>query len=99
VNVFYHIAYSFMKQDAAVAWTTFYRVAGLKSLANHQLRSYYTHKVWCGGIDEGLIECGKAHEWFANYSTNELVMVCKGGHLRDTMQIGSRLSSYYSFYT
>ena len=25
--------------------------------------------------------------------------VCKGGHLRDTMQIGSRLSSYYSFYT
>jgi len=45
-----------------------------------------------------LIECGKAHEWFTDYSTSELVMVCKGGHLRDTMQIGSRLSSRHSFY-
>jgi len=55
------------RQDAAVAQTTFYRVAGLKSLANHQLRSYHTHKVWCGGADEGLIEYGKVHEWFINY--------------------------------
>ena len=47
------------RQDTVVAWTTFYRVAGLKSLANHQLRSYYTHKVWCGGADESLIECGR----------------------------------------
>ena len=92
MNVFYHIPYSFMRQDAAVAWTTFYGVAGLKSLANHRLRPYHMHKVWCGGADEGLIECGKAHEWFTDYSTSELVMVCKGGHLRNTMQGGSRLN-------
>jgi len=48
-----------MRQDVAVAQTTFYRVTGLKSLANHQLRSYHTHKVWCRGADESLIECGK----------------------------------------
>ena len=99
MNIFYLIPYSFMRQDAAVARVTFYEVAGLKSLANHQLRSYHIHKVWCGGADEGLIECGKAHEWFTDYSTSELVMVCKGGHLRDTMQIGSRSSSHHSFYT
>jgi len=99
VNVFYHIPYSFMRQDAAVTWTTFYGVAGLKSLANHQLRSYHTHKVWCGGADKSLIECSKAHEWFTDYSTSELVTVCKGGHLRNTMQIGFRLSSHHSFYT
>jgi len=98
VNVVYHIPYSLMRQDIAVTRTTFYGVAGLKSLANHQLRSYHTHKVWCGGADEGLIECGKAHEWFIDYSTSELVTVCKGGHLRDTMWIRSRLSSHYSFY-
>jgi len=86
------------RQDAAVAWTTFYRVAGLKSLANYRLRSYHTHKVWCGGADEGLIECGKAHEWFTDYFDSELVMVCKGGHLRDTMRGGSR-SSLQSFQT
>jgi len=96
VNVFYYIPYSFMRQDAAVAWTTFYGVAGLKSLANHRLRSYHTHKVWCRGADEDLIE---ALEWFTNYFTSKLVMVCKGGYLRDTMWIGSRLSSYHSFYT
>jgi len=50
-------------------------------------------------VDEGLIECGKAHEWFTDYSTSELVTVCKGEHLKDTMRIGSRLSSHYSFYT
>jgi len=99
VNVFYHIPYSFMRQDTAVAWAIFYGVAGLKSLANHRLRSYHTHKVWCGDADEGLIECDKTHEWFTDYSTSELVMVCKGGHLSDTMQIGSRLSSHHSFYT
>jgi len=69
----------------AVTQTTFYGVAGLQSLANYQLRLYHTHKVWCEGADEGLIEYGKAHEWFTNYSTSELVIVCKGGHLRDTM--------------
>jgi len=79
------IPYLVKRQDAAVAWTTFYRVAGLKSLANHQLRSYHTHKVWCGGVDEGLIECGKAQEWFTDYFGSELVMVCKGGYLRDTI--------------
>ena len=57
MNVFYLIPYSFIRQDAA-----FYGVAGLKSLANHQLRSYHTHKVWYGSADEGLIECGKAHK-------------------------------------
>ena len=86
------------RQDTVVAWTTFYRVAGLKSLANHQLRSYYTHKVWCGGADEGLIECGKAHEWFTDYFNSELVTVCKGRHLRDTIQGGLR-SSLLSFRT
>jgi len=92
VNILYHILYSFQSQDAAVTQATFYGIAGLKSPANHRLRSYYTHKVWCGGADEGLIECGKAHEWFTNYSISELVMVCKGRHLRDTMRGGSRLN-------
>jgi len=32
-----------------------------------------------------LIECGKAYEWFTNYSTSELVTVYKDGHFRDTM--------------
>jgi len=86
------IPYLVKKQNAAVTRTTFYRVAGLKSLANHRLRSYHTHKVWCGGADEGLIEYGKAQEWFTDYFNSELVMVCKGGHLRDTMRGGSRLS-------
>ena len=85
VNVFYPILYSFLRQDAAIAQTTFYEVAGLKSLANYQLRLYHTYKVWCGGMDKGLIKCGKAHEWFTDYSTSELVIVCKGEHLRDTM--------------
>jgi len=85
VNVSYHISYSFLSQDVAVAWATFYEVAGLKSLANHQLRSYHTHKIWCRGADEGLIECGKTHEWFTDYSTSELVTGCKGEHLRDIM--------------
>jgi len=62
VNVSYPISYSFLRQDAAVAQATFYGIAGLKSLANHQLRSYHTHKIWCGGADESLIECGKAYE-------------------------------------
>ena len=90
MNILYHIPYSFQSQDAAVAWATFYGIAGLKSLANHRLRSYHTHKVWCGGADEGLIECGKVHEWFTDYSISELVMVCKGRYLRDTMQGESR---------
>jgi len=54
------IPYLVKRQDTAVARTTFYKVAGLKSLANHWLRLYHTHKVWCGGVDESLIECGKA---------------------------------------
>ena len=91
--VSYYIPYFLMSQDTAVAWTTFYGIVGLKSLASHQLRSYHTHKVWCGGVDEGLIECGKTHEWFTDYSTSELVTVCKGRRLRDTMRDGSRLSS------
>jgi len=90
------IPYSFMKQDTTVARTTFYEVAGLKSLANHRLRSYYTHKIWCGGMDEGLIECGKAHEWFTDYFDSKLVTVYK--HLRDIMWGGSR-SSLQSFQT
>jgi len=83
VNVSYYILYSFLRQDAVVAQTTFYGVVGLKSLVNHQLRSYHTHKVWYRGMDEGLIECGKAYEWFTDYSTSELVMVCKGEHHMD----------------
>jgi len=90
------IPYLVKRQDAAVARTTFYGVAGLKSLANYRLRLYYTHKVWCGGADEGLIEYGKAQEWFTNYFDSELVTVCKGRHLRDTMRGGSR-SSLQSF--
>jgi len=83
MNVFYHILYSFLRQDVAVAWTTFYGIAGLKSLANHQLRLYHTHKVWCGSANEGLIEYNKALEWFTDYFDSELVMVYKGKHLRD----------------
>jgi len=79
------IPYLVKRQDAAVTQTTFYRVAGLKSLANHRPRLYHTYRVWCEGVDKGLIECGKAQEWFTDYFDSELVMVCKGGHLRDTM--------------
>ena len=46
------------------------------------LAYYAYHRIfhdWCGNVDEGLIECGKAHEWFTDYSTSELVMVYKGG--------------------
>jgi len=68
-----------------VTWTTFYRVADPKSLANYQLRLYYTHKVWCEGADKGLIECSKAHEWFTDYFDSELVTVCKDEHLRNIM--------------
>ena len=64
MNVSYPIPYFFLRQDAAVAQATFYGIAGLKSLANHRLRSYHIHKVWYGGADEGLIKCSKAHEWF-----------------------------------
>jgi len=92
------IPYLVKRQDTAVARTTFYGVAGLKSLANHRLRLYHTHKVWCGGVDEGLIECGKAQEWFTDYFDSELVTVCKGGHLRDTMR-GESSSSLQSFRT
>jgi len=99
VNVSYPIPYSFLRQDTAVAQTIFYGVTDLKSLANHQLRLYHTHKVWCRDADKSLIECSKAHKWFTDYSTSELVMMCKGGHLRNTMQIGSRLSPHHSFYT
>jgi len=93
------IPYLVKRQDTAVARITFYRVAGLKSLANHRLRSYHTHKVWCGGMDEGLIECSKVHEWFTDYFDSELVMVCKGGHLRDIMWggYGSSLLSFQTF--
>ena len=97
MNVSYFIPYSFLRQDAVVTQTTFYGVAGLKSLANHRLRSYHTHKVWCGGMDEGLVKCSKAYEWFTDYPTSELVTVCKGRHLRDIMQGRSRLS-FQSFY-
>ena len=93
MTVSHHIPHSFKRQDAAVTWATFYGVAGLRSLANYWLRSYHTHKVWCGGVDEGLIECDKAHKWFTDYSTSKLVMVCKDRHLRDTMQGGSTLMS------
>ena len=92
------IPYLVKRQDAVVARTTFYRAADLKSLANHQLRLYHIHKVWCGGMDKGLIECGKAQEWFTDYFDSELVTVCKGGHLRDTMRGESR-SSLQSFRT
>jgi len=50
-----------------ITQTTFDRVAGLESLASLSLRLYYTYKVWCGGIDEGWIECGKAQKWFTDY--------------------------------
>jgi len=62
VTVLYYIFYSFKRQDIVVTWTTFYGVAGLKSLANHQLRLYHIYKFWCGNMDEGLIEYDKAHE-------------------------------------
>jgi len=92
------VPYLVKRQDTVVTQTIFYRVAGLKSLTNHQLKSYHTHKVWYRDADEGLIECGKAQEWFTDYFDSELVMVCKGEHLRDTMWGGSRLS-LLSFWT
>jgi len=92
VNVSYHIPHSFKRQDPTVTRTTFYGVVGLKSLANHRPRLYHTHKVWCRGADEGLIEYDKVHEWFTDYFDSKLVMVCKGRHLRDTMREGSRLN-------
>ena len=45
----------------------FSKVAGLESLANPLLSLYHTHKVWCGGTDEGWVECGKAQKWFTDY--------------------------------
>ena len=39
------IPYLVKRQDTVVTQTTFYRIAGLKSLANHWLKSYHTHKV------------------------------------------------------
>ena len=62
MNVSYYIPYSFLRQDTAITRATFYGVADLKSLANYQLRSYHTYKVWCRGADESLIEYGKAYE-------------------------------------
>ena len=62
MTILYYILYSFKRQDAVVAQTTFYGVVGLKSLANHQLRSYHIHKVLYRSADEGLIECDKTHE-------------------------------------
>ena len=62
MTVLYYILYSFKRQDAVVAQTTFYGAVDLKSLANHQLRSYHIYKVSCRSADEGLIECDKTHE-------------------------------------
>ena len=59
------ILYLVKRQDVAVAQTTFYRVAGLKSLANHRLKSYHTYKVWCRGADEGL--CHDLAKWLSHY--------------------------------
>jgi len=64
-----------------IAWITFYGVVDLKSLANHQLRLYHTHKVWYEGANKSLIEYSKAYEWFTDYFDSKLVMVCKGGYL------------------
>jgi len=50
-----------------ITQTTFSRVAGLKSLASPLFRLYHIYKVWCEGINEGWIKCGKAQEWFTNY--------------------------------
>jgi len=74
------IPYLVKRQNTVVTRTIFYGVAGLKSLVNHRLRLYHTHKVWCGSADEGLIEYGKAQEWFTDYFDSELVTVCKDGH-------------------
>ena len=62
MNVFYSIPYSFLRQDVAIAQTTFDGVAGLKILANHQLRLHYTYKVWYRGVDKGLIEYSKTYK-------------------------------------
>jgi len=50
-----------------ITWMIFGRVAGLESLASPPLRLYHIHKIWCGGINEGWIECSKAQEWFTDY--------------------------------
>jgi len=51
-----------LKSNSEDTWIIFSRVVGLESLASHLLRLYYTHKVWCGGTDEGLVECGKTQK-------------------------------------
>ena len=64
----------------------------MKSLADHQLRSYHTHKVWYGGVDKGLIECGKAQEWFTDYFDSELVTVWLGviGDFQGCLRVGNQ---------
>ena len=36
-------------------------------------------------MDEGLVECGKAQEWFTDYFDSELVTVHKDWHFGDTI--------------
>jgi len=61
--------------------------------SNSEIQGYnlypilHFHRKFSSGItaDGGLIECSKAHKWFTDYFNSELVTVCKGGYLRDTM--------------
>ena len=48
-------------------------------------------------MDEGLIECGKAQEWFTDYFDSELVMVCKGGYTLGTPCKEDLDRAYYPF--
>ena len=77
-----------MRQDVEIAQITFYGVAGLESLANHQLRLYHTHRVWYGGANKGLIECDKAHSGLLTILLVSLLQYVKA----DTMQERSRLN-------
>jgi len=51
----------------AVTQTTFSKIASWESLASYQLRLHHSCKVQSGGIDEDLVEIGKAYERFTDY--------------------------------
>ena len=52
----------------AVTQMTFGKIADWEILASHQLRLHHSCKVQPGDADVNLVEIGKAHEKFTDYS-------------------------------